>query len=100
MRVSMRAYVAVFVSVFLAELGDTTQLATLFFAANPGISKLGVLVASAAALCLSTTLAGLAGRRTDSRRSSRSCTRGCLQSCPTAAPAPFAWARRETASGR
>ena len=57
----MRAYVAVFVSVFLAELGDTTQLATLFFAANPEISKLGVLVASAAALCLSTTLAGLAG---------------------------------------
>jgi len=30
----MRAYVAVFVSVFLAELGDKTQLATLFFAAN------------------------------------------------------------------
>jgi len=62
----MRAYVAVFVSAFLAELGDTTQLATLFFAANPGISKLGVLVASAAALCLSTALAVLAGSYLDS----------------------------------
>ncbi|OLB07962.1 MAG: hypothetical protein DMD98_04975 [Candidatus Rokuibacteriota bacterium] len=57
----MRAYVAVFVSVFLAELGDKTQLATLFFAANQATSKLGVFLASAAALCLSAALAVLAG---------------------------------------
>jgi putative Ca2+/H+ antiporter (TMEM165/GDT1 family) len=57
----VKAYVAVFVSVFLAELGDKTQLATLLFATDPAISKLGVLVAAAGALCVSTTLAVLAG---------------------------------------
>jgi putative Ca2+/H+ antiporter (TMEM165/GDT1 family) len=57
----MRAYVAVFVSVFLAEMGDKTQLATLLFAANPATSRLGVLVAAAGALCVSTALAVLAG---------------------------------------
>jgi putative Ca2+/H+ antiporter (TMEM165/GDT1 family) len=57
----MKAYVAVFVSVFLAEMGDKTQLATLLFAANPATSRLGVLAAAAGALCLSTALAVLAG---------------------------------------
>jgi putative Ca2+/H+ antiporter (TMEM165/GDT1 family) len=57
----MRAYVAVFVSVFLAELGDKTQLATLLFAANPVASKTAVVIAAAAALCLSTVLAVIAG---------------------------------------
>jgi Uncharacterized protein family UPF0016 len=33
----MKPYLAVFVSVFLAELGDKTQLATLLFAANPAV---------------------------------------------------------------
>jgi putative Ca2+/H+ antiporter (TMEM165/GDT1 family) len=50
----MKPYVAVFVSVFLAELGDKTQLATLFFAANPAVRAWGVFVAAAAALVLST----------------------------------------------
>ena len=57
----MRAYVAVFVSVFLAELGDKTQLATLLFAAEPSTSKLAIFVASAGALCLSAALAVLVG---------------------------------------
>lgn len=52
---------AVFVSVFLAELGDKTQLATLSFASNPESSKVGVFLASSAALVASSLLAVLAG---------------------------------------
>jgi putative Ca2+/H+ antiporter (TMEM165/GDT1 family) len=53
----MRAYVAVFLSVFLAELGDKTQLATLVFASGAEVTRLGVFVAAASALVLSTALA-------------------------------------------
>ena len=55
--VEMKTYAAVFFSVFLAELGDKTQLATLLYAADPGASKAGVFVAAAGALVLSTLLA-------------------------------------------
>ena len=51
----------IFVTVFLAELGDKTQLATLLFAADPGVSKLGVFAASSAALVFSSLLAVLLG---------------------------------------
>lgn len=57
----MKAYVAVFVSVFLAELGDKTQLATLFFATDATLSRWGVLAAAAGALVLATALAVAAG---------------------------------------
>jgi putative Ca2+/H+ antiporter (TMEM165/GDT1 family) len=57
----MRSYVAVFVSVLLAELGDKTQLATLLFATNPGVSRIGVFLAAAAALVISSGLAVLVG---------------------------------------
>ena len=52
---------SIFVTVFLAELGDKTQIATLLFAADPRLSRLGVFVASAAALALSSLLAVLIG---------------------------------------
>jgi putative Ca2+/H+ antiporter (TMEM165/GDT1 family) len=57
----MKAYVAVFVSVFLAELGDKTQLATVLFATDATLSRWGVLAAAAGALVLSTGLAVGAG---------------------------------------
>ena len=57
----MKPYLAVFVSVFLAELGDKTQLATLLFAAEPSVRKTCVFAASAGALCLSTALAVMVG---------------------------------------
>ena len=57
----MKAYVAVFVSVFLAELGDKTQLATVLFAIEATLSRWGVLAAAAGALVLSTALAVVAG---------------------------------------
>jgi putative Ca2+/H+ antiporter (TMEM165/GDT1 family) len=57
----MGACVEVFVSVFLAELGDKTQLATLIFAANPVVSKPAVFLAAAGALVVSSALAVVVG---------------------------------------
>jgi putative Ca2+/H+ antiporter (TMEM165/GDT1 family) len=59
----MKVYAAIFLSVFAAELGDKTQLATLLFAARPETSKVGVFVASATALVASSLLAVLVGER-------------------------------------
>ncbi|HVR63968.1 MAG TPA: TMEM165/GDT1 family protein [Polyangia bacterium] len=49
-----------FVSVFVAELGDKTQLATLSMAAG-GQSKLAVFIGAALALCATSAIAVLAG---------------------------------------
>lgn len=53
----------VFASVFLAELGDKTQLATLIFATNEKLSKIGVFAASSLALVLSVFLAVIFGNQ-------------------------------------
>lgn len=57
----MMKLAGVFAAVFLAELGDKTQLATLLFAAEGDMKPLWVFVAAAAALVLSTALAVLIG---------------------------------------
>ena len=57
----MKTYAVVFLSILLAELGDKTQLATLFFATNPAVSKLGVFVAASGALVVSSFLAVVVG---------------------------------------
>lgn len=51
----------VFLSVFLAELGDKTQLATLLFAADQKLSRVGIFAAASAALVFSSLLAVLFG---------------------------------------
>ena len=53
----MQALIPIFVTVFLAELGDKTQLATLLFASEGKVSPLMVFAASAGALVLSSAIA-------------------------------------------
>lgn len=51
----------VFVTVFIAELGDKTQLATLLFATDKEVSKLTVFVGASLALVLTSAIGVLAG---------------------------------------
>lgn len=53
--------ITTFIAVFLAELGDKTQIATLSFAANPDYNKWIVLLASSSALVLISALAVVVG---------------------------------------
>jgi putative Ca2+/H+ antiporter (TMEM165/GDT1 family) len=56
-----KLFATVFASVFLAELGDKTQLATLLFAAEGENPKVTVFAASALALVLTSAIGVLAG---------------------------------------
>jgi putative Ca2+/H+ antiporter (TMEM165/GDT1 family) len=56
-----KALLAVFGTVFLAELGDKTQLATVLFAANRANSAWMVFVAASLALVAACALGVLAG---------------------------------------
>jgi putative Ca2+/H+ antiporter (TMEM165/GDT1 family) len=51
----------VFVTVFLAELGDKTQLATLLYAADRSVNKFTVFIGASAALVLASAIGVLAG---------------------------------------
>ena len=51
----------VFTSVFIAELGDKTQLATLLFASDKEISKLTVFAGASLALVVTSAIGVLAG---------------------------------------
>lgn len=56
-----RLFATVFATVFVAELGDKTQLATLLYASDASHPKLTVFAAAAAALVLTSALGVLAG---------------------------------------
>lgn len=51
----------VFTTVFVAELGDKTQLATMLFAADREVSKLTVFFGASLALILASAIGVLAG---------------------------------------
>jgi putative Ca2+/H+ antiporter (TMEM165/GDT1 family) len=52
----LRFFLTVFSTVFLAELGDKTQLATFLYAANAEHSKLAVFLGAASALVVTSAL--------------------------------------------
>lgn len=56
-----KALATVFVAVFIAELGDKTQLATMLFAADKEVSKLTVFVGASLALILASGIGVMAG---------------------------------------
>lgn len=57
----LKIFAVVFGTVFLAELGDKTQLATVLFASKSPASLVTVFVAASLALILSSGLAVAAG---------------------------------------
>ncbi len=56
-----KIFLTVFGTIFLAELGDKTQLATMLFAADRQAGKLTVFAAAALALVCTSALGVLAG---------------------------------------
>ena len=56
-----KVFLTVFGTVFLAELGDKTQLATLLFASRSSVSLWTIFVAASAALVLTTAIGVAAG---------------------------------------
>jgi putative Ca2+/H+ antiporter (TMEM165/GDT1 family) len=56
-----KVFSTVFISVFIAELGDKTQLATMLFASDKDTSKLTIFVGAALALVVTSAIGVVAG---------------------------------------
>lgn len=57
----IKIFLTVFATVFIAELGDKTQLATLLYASDREVNKWGVFLAASFALIVAAGIAVLAG---------------------------------------
>ncbi|MBN1433251.1 TMEM165/GDT1 family protein [Candidatus Fermentibacterales bacterium] len=58
---NLRALLLVFGTIFLAELGDKTQLATFLFASDRQISKLSLFIGASLALIATSAIGVLLG---------------------------------------
>ncbi len=56
-----KTFSAVFITIFLAEIGDKTQLATMLFSADPETNKWIVFTGSATALVVAAAMGVLVG---------------------------------------
>ena len=56
-----KVLLTVFIAVFIAELGDKTQLATMLFAADKDMSKLTVFIGASLALIVASGIGVLVG---------------------------------------
>ncbi|PCK08380.1 MAG: hypothetical protein COA42_09455 [Alteromonadaceae bacterium] len=56
-----KIFFTIFASVFIAELGDKTQLATMMFASDKEVDKYTVFFAASLALIVATAIGILAG---------------------------------------
>ena len=57
----LKIFITVFITIFIAEIGDKTQLATLLFAADKQVSKLTVFAGASLALVVAAGIGVLAG---------------------------------------
>ena len=56
-----KVFVIIFITVFIAELSDKTQLATFLFAADKDVSKMTVFIGASLALIAASAIGVLAG---------------------------------------
>jgi putative Ca2+/H+ antiporter (TMEM165/GDT1 family) len=61
----LRAFLTVFITVLLAEMGDKTQLATMLFSAEAKVSKWVIFAGAALALVLTSAIGVLVGAQVE-----------------------------------